>query len=132
MDLCSMAAAVQSVSGGGHWGADVHQRLRSARFGLLTLRRGVWGGVAFVSERWVQMALTPTPAQTDYGFMNWFLNTGRSAAERARVAYMPSGTAPNMIYVDPSTIIVIVARGSKRFPRWSGEPACLGGDRLDL
>ncbi|MBK6307489.1 MAG: hypothetical protein IPF47_17865 [Gemmatimonadetes bacterium] len=36
--------AVQVVSGGGHWGRDVHQRLDMARFGLLTQRRGMWGG----------------------------------------------------------------------------------------
>jgi CubicO group peptidase (beta-lactamase class C family) len=105
-------AAVQSVSGGGHWGGGMFiSAYDQARFGLLTLRRGVWGGRRILSERWVQMALTPTPAQTDYGFMNWFLNTGRKRLPSApESAYMHLGNGTNMIYVDAEHDLVIVAR----------------------
>ena len=105
-------AAVQSVSGGGHWGGGMFiSAYDQARFGLLTLRRGVWGGRRILSERWVQMSLTPTPAQTDYGFMNWFLNTGRKRLPSApESAFMHLGNGTNMIYVDAEHDLVIVAR----------------------
>jgi CubicO group peptidase (beta-lactamase class C family) len=103
---------VQSVSGGGHWGGGMFiSAYDQARFGLLTLRRGVWDGRRILSERWVQMALTPTPAQPDYGFMNWFLNTGRKRLPSApESAFMHLGNGTNMIYVDPEHDLVIVAR----------------------
>ncbi|HLA15062.1 MAG TPA: serine hydrolase [Gemmatimonadaceae bacterium] len=105
-------APVQSVSGGGHWGGGMFiSAYDQARFGLLTLRRGVWGGRRILSERWVRMALTPTPAQTDYGFMNWFLNTGRKRLPSApESAFMHLGNGTNMIYVDAEHDLVIVAR----------------------
>ncbi|MBA3467862.1 MAG: serine hydrolase [Gemmatimonadaceae bacterium] len=103
---------VQSVSGGGHWGGGMFiSAYDQARFGLLTLRRGMWGGRRILSERWVQMALTPTPAQPDYGFMNWFLNTGRKRLPSAPAsAFMHLGNGTNMIYVDAEHDLVIVAR----------------------
>ncbi|HEY7769482.1 serine hydrolase domain-containing protein, partial [Longimicrobium sp.] len=71
--------AVQSVSGGGHWGGGMFINARDmARFGYLTLRRGRWGDRRILSEEWVRMATTPTPAQPTYGFMNWFVNTDRT------------------------------------------------------
>ena len=57
-----------------------------ARFGYLFLRNGKWKDRQIVSEKWIQMARTPGPANAEYGYMNWFLNTGEEAAARgARV-----------------------------------------------
>ena len=105
-------AAVQSVSGGGHWGGGMFISAHDqARFGLLTLHRGVWNGRRIISERWVQLALTPTPAQPDYGFMNWYLNADRKRLPSAPAsAFMHLGNGTNMIYVDPDNDLVIVAR----------------------
>lgn len=105
-------ARVQSVSGGGHWGGGMFISARDqARFGLLTLRRGRWKDRQILSEQWVRMALTPTPAEPGYGFMNWFLNTGRkrwpSAPEKS-FAHMGAGS--NIIYCDPELDLVIVVR----------------------
>lgn len=104
--------AVQSVSGGGHWGGGMFISARDmGRFGLLTLRRGKWGDRQILSEEWVRRALTPTPAQTDYGFMNWFLNTGRKrfpAAPESAFAHLGNGT--NAIFVDPEDDLVVVVR----------------------
>jgi CubicO group peptidase (beta-lactamase class C family) len=104
--------AVQSVSGGGHWGGGMFISARDmARFGLLTLRRGRWRDRQLLSEEWVRRALTPTPAQTDYGFMNWFLNTDRKrwpSAPAAAYAHLGNGT--NLIYVDPEHDLVAVVR----------------------
>ena len=105
-------APVQSVAGGGHWGGGMFiSAFDQARFGLLTLRRGMWGERRVLSERWVRLALVPTPAQTDYGFMNWFLNTDRKRLPSAPAsAFMHLGNGTNMIYVDAEHDLVIVAR----------------------
>jgi CubicO group peptidase (beta-lactamase class C family) len=104
--------AVQSVSGGGHWGGGMFISARDmGRFGLLTLRRGRWGDRQIVSDEWVRRALTPTPAQTDYGFMNWFLNTGRKRFPSApETAYAHIGNGTNAIFVDPEHDLVVVVR----------------------
>ncbi|HEU5321895.1 MAG TPA: serine hydrolase, partial [Methylomirabilota bacterium] len=50
---------MQSVSGGGHWGGGVWaSTLDHARFGLLFLRRGDWGGRRILSERAVSLLVT--------------------------------------------------------------------------
>ena len=103
---------VQSVSGGGHWGGGMFiNAFDMARFGLLTLHRGNWNGHQLISQQWVQQALTPTPAKTDYGYMNWFLNTGKKMLPSAPVtAFMHIGNGANFIYVDPEHELVMVVR----------------------
>ena len=108
--------AMQSVSGGGHWGGGMFISARDqARFGYLTLRRGKWKDKQLLSDAWVRMALTPTPAQPTYGFMNWFLNTDRKllpSAPASAFAHLGAGT--NVVYVDPEHDLVIVARWIER------------------
>ncbi|HEX6373391.1 MAG TPA: serine hydrolase [Longimicrobium sp.] len=113
--------AVQSVSGGGHWGGGMFISARDmARFGLLTLRRGRWGDRQVLSEEWVRMALTPTPVQPNYGFMNWYLNTDRKQLPSApATAFVHLGNGTNAIYVDPENDLVVVAR-------WIANPALDG------
>jgi CubicO group peptidase (beta-lactamase class C family) len=105
-------APVQVVSGGGHWGGGMFiSALDLARFGLLTQRMGAWGDRRILSEAWLRMALTPTPAEPGYGFMNFFLNTGRErfpSAPESAFAHLGNGT--NMVYVDRENDLVIVAR----------------------
>ena len=107
---------VQSVSGGGHWGGGMFISARDlARFGLLTLRRGRWGTRQLLSDRWIAMAVTPTPAQAGYGFMNFFLNQDRKflpSAPASAFAHLGNGT--NMVYVDPENDLVVVARWIER------------------
>ncbi|HXF05869.1 MAG TPA: serine hydrolase [Blastocatellia bacterium] len=109
-------AVVQSVSGGGHWGGGMLISARDmARFGYLTLRRGRWKEKQILSDQWVTLALTPTPAQPTYGFMNWFLNTNRQllpSAPASAFAHLGNGT--NMIYVDPENDLVVVVRWIER------------------
>jgi CubicO group peptidase (beta-lactamase class C family) len=104
--------AVQSVSGGGHWGGGMFINARDmARFGHLTLRRGRWNGKQLLSEEWVRMALTPTPASPTYGFMNWYLNTDRKLWPSApATAFGHLGNGTNIIYVDPEHDLVAVVR----------------------
>jgi CubicO group peptidase (beta-lactamase class C family) len=103
---------VQSVSGGGHWGGGmVLNAWDMARFGLLTLRRGNWGGKQLLSEAWVAQALTPTPAQRTYGYMNWFVNPERTYLKAApEQAFVHVGAGNNFIYVDPANDVVAVIR----------------------
>lgn len=105
-------APVQAVSGGGHWGGGMFiNALDLARFGLLVQRMGEWGGQRILSEEWLRMAMTPTPAEPGYGYMNFFLNTGRERfpnAPESAVAHLGNGT--NMVYVDRDNDLVIVAR----------------------
>ncbi|MCB0608708.1 MAG: serine hydrolase, partial [Lewinella sp.] len=113
---------MQAVSGGGHWGGGMFISARDqARFGYLTLNRGKWKDRQILSEAWVKMALTPTPAKTDYGFMNWFLNTGKEMLPSApETAFMHIGAGNNIIYVDPEHDLVVVARWIKGGPALDG------------
>jgi CubicO group peptidase (beta-lactamase class C family) len=103
---------VQSVSGGGHWGGGMWiSTYDQARFGLLTLRRGRWRDRQILSDRWVAMATTPTSAEPGYGFMNWFLNTGRKRLPSApEKTFFHLGAGANVVYVDPEHDLVVVAR----------------------
>jgi CubicO group peptidase (beta-lactamase class C family) len=104
--------AVQSVSGGGHWGGGMFiNAYDMARFGLLTLHRGNWAGRQLISRKWVSQALTPTKANPGYGYMNWFLNTGRRLLPSApATAFVHLGNGYNIIYVDPEHDLVAVVR----------------------
>ena len=103
---------MQSVSGGGHWGGGMFiSALDQARFGLLTLRRGKWKDRQILSEKWVSLALTPTPVETGYGFMNWFLNTDRRLLPSAPAnSFCHRGAGANVICAFPDQDLVIVAR----------------------
>ncbi|HEX8059660.1 MAG TPA: serine hydrolase [Cyclobacteriaceae bacterium] len=103
---------VQAVGGGGHWGGGMFiNAYDMARFGYLTLKRGRWKDKQLLSDQWVTWALTPTPAQPTYGFMNWFLNTDKKYLTNAPAkAFAHIGNGTNMIYVDPENDLVVVAR----------------------
>lgn len=104
--------AVQSVSGGGHWGGGMFIHAEDmARFGLLTLRNGVWNQQLIVSADWLKQARTPSNANKSYGFMNFFLNTDRQFLPAApATAYAHLGNGNNLIYVDPEHDLVVVLR----------------------
>jgi CubicO group peptidase (beta-lactamase class C family) len=82
-----------------------------ARFGYLFLRNGRWQDRQLVSEKWIQMARTPGPANQEYGYANWFLNTGRKvlpAAPESSVTFR--GAGQNIVYVDWQNDLVVVVR----------------------
>jgi CubicO group peptidase (beta-lactamase class C family) len=103
---------VQSVSGGGHFGGGLFiNAMDMARFGLLTLRKGNWDGKQLIDSSWIALSRTPTPANPGYGFMNFFLNTGKKFLPSApESAYAHIGNGTNMIYVDEENELVIVSR----------------------
>jgi len=103
---------MQSMTGGGHWGGGMFiNAYDMARFGYLFLRNGKWKDKTIVSEKWIDMARTPGPANATYGFANWFLNTGRKplpAAPESAVYF--EGNGANIIYIDRENDIVAVVR----------------------
>ena len=104
--------AVQSVSGGGHWGGGmIINAYDMARFGLLTLNKGNWNGKQLISEQWIKQATTPTACQPTYGYMNYFLNTDHKLLPSAPLSsYYHLGNGTNMIYVDSEHDLVMVVR----------------------
>ena len=105
---------VQSVSGGGHWGGGMFiNAYDMARFGYLFLRNGKWKDRPIVSEKWIEMARKPGPANPTYGFANWYLNTDRKpvpTAPASAVRFVGHGN--NIIYIDWENDLVIVTRWS--------------------
>jgi len=103
---------VQSVAGGAHWGGGMFISARDmARFGYLTLRGGKWGTRQLISEEWIGKSRSPGAANDAYGFANYFLNTGRKAMPNApESAFWHLGNGSNIIYVDQTNDLVIVAR----------------------
>ncbi len=103
---------MQSVTGGGHWGGGMFiNAYDMARFGYLFLRNGKWKHKSIVSEKWMQMARTPGPANPNYGFANWFLNTGKKPLPAApETAVYFEGNGANIIYIDWDNDIVAVVR----------------------
>lgn len=106
---------VQSVSGGSHWGGGLFiSAYDQARFGYLTLRKGQWNGKQLLSEDWIKKSRTPTDVQTNYGFMNYFLNTDKKEIPAApESAFFHLGAGTNMIYVDEENDLLIVTRWIK-------------------
>jgi CubicO group peptidase (beta-lactamase class C family) len=103
---------MQSVSGGGYWGGGMWITARDlARLGYLTLRRGRWQDQQILSERWIEMATTPTAVHPTYGFMNYFLNTHRELFPSAPAThYYHSGMGANRVWVAPELELVVVLR----------------------
>jgi CubicO group peptidase (beta-lactamase class C family) len=100
------------VSGGGHWGGGMFiNAYDMARFGYLFLRNGKWKDRQIVSEKWIQMARTPGPANAEYGYANLFLNTAKKPIPSApESAFYFSGNGANIIYVDQEHDSVAVVR----------------------
>ena len=102
---------LQSVSGGGHFGGGMFISAEDhARFGLLMLRRGVWGGQRLLPEAWFDLIRALTAAKPDYGFL-WWLNTGREAIPQApEGAYWAAGFGGHYVYIDEVHDLVVVLR----------------------
>jgi CubicO group peptidase (beta-lactamase class C family) len=102
---------VQSVAGGGHWGGGMWISTRDhARFGLLHLRRGKWAGRQLLSERWIDLATTPSPTNPNYGFM-WWLNTAKRQLPAApEKSFFAAGGGGNYVWIDSEHDLVVVIR----------------------
>ncbi len=102
---------VQASTGGGHWGGGMFiSAFDLGRFGYLFLRNGRWQGRQIVSEKWIGMARTPG-VNAGYGFMNWFLNTGRKALpSQSETVVTFNGNGQNIVFIDWERDLVVVVR----------------------
>jgi CubicO group peptidase (beta-lactamase class C family) len=102
---------VESVSGGTHWGGGVSIHAEDqARVGLLMAQRGAWNGKRLISERWLELSLTPCPLNPSYGFL-WWLNTGRARMPAApESSFFAVGAGGNVTWIDPAHDLVCVMR----------------------
>jgi CubicO group peptidase (beta-lactamase class C family) len=102
---------MQSMTGGGHWGGGMFISARDmARFGYLFLRNGTWNDREIVSPKWIAMARSPGPANPNYGYMNWFLNTNRTFPNAPVSSVTFQGNGSNIIYIDWDNDLVVVVR----------------------
>jgi CubicO group peptidase (beta-lactamase class C family) len=103
---------MQSVSGGGHWGGGMYiNAWDMARFGLLAVRGGRWKDRQLLSKQWVEWALTPTPANPTYGFMNWYNNKDLKLLPNAPPGtFMHVGNGTNLVIGIPDHDMVVVLR----------------------
>ena len=112
---------MKSVPGGGHFGGGMFiSAYDMARFGYLFLQNGNWSGRQLISRRWIEMARSPGPANSGYGFCNWFLNNPSTRAD-GTVGPLPFPSAPrssitfqgngvNVVYLDWENDLVMVVR----------------------
>jgi CubicO group peptidase (beta-lactamase class C family) len=103
--------AMESVSGGSHWGGGMFIGSRDhALLGLLMLNRGQWNGRRLLSEEWIRQAIAPCDLNPLYGFM-WWLNTNQAAYPSAPATSIRAvGAGTNLIWIDPDHDLVAVVR----------------------
>ncbi|RNC92012.1 MAG: class C beta-lactamase-related serine hydrolase [Allomuricauda sp.] len=104
---------MQSVTGGGHSGAGIFISAEDmARFGLLFLNKGTWDGEQLLSDDWINMALSPSKPNVNYGFM-WWLNKKEGSRHWEGVpehVFYAAGFGGNFIIVDQEKGLVVVTR----------------------
>ena len=104
---------MQSVSGGGHSGGGLFINTEDhARFGLLFLNQGKWEDKQILSTEWIKKAISPSPAQANYGYM-WWLNkkgTDRYWEGVPESVYYAAGFGGNFIVIVPEEELVLVVR----------------------
>lgn len=104
---------MQSVSGGGHSGGGLFINTEDhARFGLLFLNQGKWEDKQLLSSEWIKKAISPSPAQANYGYM-WWLNkkgTDRYWEGVPESVYYAAGFGGNFIVIVPEEELVLVVR----------------------
>lgn len=110
-DVVIEGRKINSVSGGGHWGGGLWINTRDhARFGYLFLRRGKWKDRQLISEKWIDMATTPTKIYPQYGYM-WWLNTNQKMWPGVPPSsFAALGGNVNTVVAVPDHDLVIVVR----------------------
>ncbi len=103
--------AVESVSGGTHWGGGVLIHAEDqARIGLLMLRRGEWDGRRILPASWIDQSLRPCALNPNYGLL-WWLNTNHGRYVSApEDSFFASGAGGNLTWVAPRQQLVAVLR----------------------
>ena len=106
---------IQSVSGGGHWGGGVWaSSFDHARFGYLFQRRGNWNGRQLVSEKWIDLATTPSKLNPAYAYMWWVNPGGVLFPSATESSFFAVGKGTNLIWVEPENDLTVVIRWINR------------------
>ena len=92
-----------------------------ARFGMLYLQDGTWGGQRILPEGWVAYTRTPAPAdpRRHYGAGFWLDVPDEYRTERSRLpgdAFHAAGHEAQFVTIVPSREAVIVRLGRTRYP----------------
>jgi CubicO group peptidase (beta-lactamase class C family) len=88
-----------------------------ARFGLLYLNNGMWGGERVLPEGWARYVATPAPAQPNgrdgrgYGAQFWLFGPGQGLPAGS---YAAAGARGQYAMIVPERGVVIVRRGFDR------------------
>lgn len=99
-----------SVSGGTRWGGGLWINSQDhARFGLLFLRRGNWGGRQILPESWVADCLVPGK-NPDYGYLWWLNARGTQWPGTPKTSFAAVGFGGNTVWIDPEHDLVVVWR----------------------
>ncbi|MFC7175950.1 serine hydrolase domain-containing protein [Halosegnis marinus] len=103
--------AMESVSGGGHWGGGLWSSTRNlARVGLLLANDGAWGGRQVVSASWLDRATTPCDVEPGYGYLFWLNTDGERFPGTPESAFAALGYGSNQVWIDPEDDLVVVLR----------------------
>jgi CubicO group peptidase (beta-lactamase class C family) len=108
-----------TAGGGAHWGDGLWASSSDlARFGLLMLAKGQWGTTRILSERWIEMATTPSQTNPAYGYL-WWVNARRRVFPSAPSSgYCARGNGGrHLIWIDPKRDLVIVSRWGESVER---------------
>lgn len=106
---------MQSVSGGGHWGGGLFiNTYDHARVGYLLLRNGNWNGQQLISQRYLELALTPCLVNPNYGYMFWLNGPQERAPSAPSNSFFMSGAGANIVWIDPEHDLVTVLRWVQR------------------
>ncbi|MEO0572019.1 MAG: serine hydrolase [Bacteroidota bacterium] len=103
---------MKSVTGGGHSGGGIFISAEDmARFGILFLNDGNWNGQQLISKEWINMAITPSKPNNNYGFMWWLnLEGNRHWKGVSEKVFYAAGFGGNFIVVDKENDVVVVTR----------------------
>lgn len=103
---------MQSVTGGGHSGGGLFISTEDmARFGLLFARNGKWEKEQLISGDLIGEAISPSPANSNYGYLWWLNRQGSRHWENlSEDIFYASGFGGNFIIIDRSKDLVIVTR----------------------
>jgi CubicO group peptidase (beta-lactamase class C family) len=83
-----------------------------ARFGLLHLWDGVWGGERILPEGWVRFVSSPAPGDPSQGYGGQFwLNRGGAMGRLPADAYWAAGYMGQYTMIIPSRDLVVVRQG---------------------
>ncbi len=102
---------MMSVPGGTHWGGGIWiSTLDHARFARLIAQDGIHDGTRLLPTGWVQEMWSPSATKPDYGLFWWLNTAGVGFPGLPETSVMAVGAGSNIIWIEPSLDLLVVAR----------------------